>query len=313
MADLLDAVSIEKHPLHPVLRTAYLLVTDRSGRARAALPAYLQRDVDPMRVIADHHPRAAGRTVLLSHVWHCYDTVLPARPGPGAASAARHALAGLRDLASSWEAQMYGMVNVDAAGPLDALLTEAGLSGTDIDVGWGFPLDRYGEFDDYLRHDLRAADRAGITIRTSDARGADLHTFVALARSTAAKYDNADCHQPGLFEEFVLALGDCARSVEVRVGDRTVASALALTDDTRFHYWALGYVDEDTPGYSPFYVAYAQAMKEAWASGRPWAELGRRNPTFQRRYGRSAVLRDDDQQRGGSVDSATGQARRLHF
>ncbi|MFE9294325.1 hypothetical protein [Streptomyces niveus] len=34
-----------------------------------------------MRVIADHYPHAVGRTALLSHVWHCYDSVLPVRPG----------------------------------------------------------------------------------------------------------------------------------------------------------------------------------------------------------------------------------------
>ncbi|MFC9430143.1 GNAT family N-acetyltransferase [Streptomyces sp. NPDC056987] len=95
-----------------------------------------------------------------------------------------------------------------------------------------------------------------------------------------------------MFQDFVLALGDCARSVELSVGDRTIASALTLTDDTRLHYWAVGYAQRDTPGYSPFYVAFAQVMREAWASGREWVELGRRNASFKRRYGLSPrVLR----------------------
>ncbi|MFE4828428.1 GNAT family N-acetyltransferase [Streptomyces sp. NPDC056672] len=289
--------AFEKHPLHPVLRTAYLLVEDRSGRAHAALPLYLQRDVDPMRVIADHHPDAVGRTVLLSHVWHCYDTVLPVRPGPGGASAARRAVTALRDIASQWDARLCGMVNVDAASPLDALLTDAGFTGADIDVGWGLTLDRYSGFDDYLanalrrkarynlKHDLREAERAGVTVRTGDARSADLDEFVRLARATAAKFDNSDYYRPGLFQDFVLALGDCAQAVELRVEDRVIASALTLADDTRLHYWAVGYTQKDTPGYSPFYVAYAHVMREAWASGRDWVELGRRNPTFKRRYG----------------------------
>jgi predicted N-acyltransferase len=289
--------AFEKHPLHEVLRAAYLLVLDGSGRPQAALPAYLQRDVDPMRVIADHHPGAVGRTVLLSHVWHCYDTVLPVRPGPAAGSAARHALAGLRDVAAEWGARLYGMVNVDAASPLDGLLTEAGLTGIDIDVGWGLTLDHYQGFEDYLangvgrkprsnlNHDLRKADAAGVSVSVTDGEGADLDTFVDLARATAAKFDNSDYYQPGLFQDFVLALGDCVRVVELRVGDRMVASSLGLTDDSRFHYWAVGYAQDDTPGYSPFYVAYAHFMRQAWASGRSWAELGRRNPTFKRRYG----------------------------
>ncbi len=166
-------------------------------------------------------------------------------------------------------ARLYGMVNVDAAGPLDALLTGAGPHGVDIDTGWGLPLKRYSGFDDQparggvsrkarqnLGRDLRKADAAGVTARTTDAGGPDLDTFVSLARTTAAKYDNAD-H----------------------------SSALALTDDFRFHYGAVGYAQEDTPGYSPFYVSYAHVMREAWASGRSRVELGRRNPTFKRRYG----------------------------
>ncbi|MFJ1747375.1 GNAT family N-acetyltransferase [Streptomyces sp. NPDC088116] len=289
--------AFEKHPLHPVLRTAYLVVEDESGRAHAALPAYLQRDVDPMRVIADHHPHAVGRTVLLSHAWHCYDTVLPVRSGPDAGSAARRAVTALRDLASQWDARLCGVVNADADGPLDALLTDSGFAGVDIDVGWGMTLDRFEGFDDYLAnglkrkprynltHDLRQADEAGVSVHTTDAAHADLDGFVELARATAAKFDNSDYYQRGLFQDFVLALGDCVQVAEFHVGDRMVASALTLTDDTRLHYWAVGFAQEDTPGYSPFYVAFAQVMREAWASGLDWAELGRRNPTFKRRYG----------------------------
>ncbi|MFJ2172570.1 MULTISPECIES: GNAT family N-acetyltransferase [unclassified Streptomyces] len=289
--------AFEKHPLHPVLRTAYLLIEDEAGQIQAALPAYLQRDVDPMRVIADHYPHAVGRTVLLSHAWHCYDSVLPVRPGPGSRSAARRAVSALREVAARWDARLCGIVNADADGPLGTLLPDAGFTGVDIDVGWGLTLDDYDGFDDYLcnalkrkarsnlRHDLREADKAGVTAHTGDAKDADLDTFVRLARATAAKFDNSDYYRPGLFQDFVLALGDCAGSVELRVGDRTVASALTLTDDTRLHFWAVGYAQKDTPGYSPFYVTYAHVMREAWASGREWVELGRRNPTFKRRYG----------------------------
>ncbi|MFD7120087.1 GNAT family N-acetyltransferase [Streptomyces sp. NPDC059922] len=288
--------AFEKHPLHPVLRTAYLLAEDGSGRAHAALPAYLQRDVDPMRVIAEHYPHAAGRTALLSHAWHCYDTVLPVRPGPRSRSAAECAVTALRDLASEWGAGLCGIVNADAAGPLDAQLTGAGFTGVDIDVGWGLPLDRYAGFDDYLtralsgkarqnlRRDLRAAEKAGVGACTVDVGEADLDGFVRLARATAAKFGNADYYRPGLFKDFVRELGDCVRAVELRVDGRMIASALILTDDTRLHYWAVGYAQKDTPGFSPFYVSYAHVMREAWASGRDWVELGRRNPSFKRRY-----------------------------
>jgi predicted N-acyltransferase len=286
--------AFEKCPLHPVLRIAYLLVEDQAGRVHAALPAYLQRNVDPMRVIADHYPHAVDQTVLLSHVWHCYDTVLPVRPGSEVA--ARHAVAALRRLAGEWEAHLYGMVNVDAASPLNKLLISSGMTNIDIDVGWGLSLSQYSGFDDYvlnglkgkarrnLNHDLREADNARIAGRTIDVEGADLDTFVDLARSTAAKHHNSDYYQPGLFQEFVLGLGDCARVIELRADDQMIASAIILADDTRLHGWALGY-RQDIVGYSPFYVAFAHVMREAWASGLSWVELGRRNPTFKQRYG----------------------------
>ncbi|MEU7325132.1 GNAT family N-acetyltransferase [Streptomyces griseoviridis] len=288
--------AFERHPLHPVLRTAYLLVEDDTGQVRAALPAYLQRDVDPMRVIADHCPHAVGRTVLLSHAWHCYDSVLPVRPGPLSGAAARRAVRALREVAAEWGARLCGIVNADGDGPLGTLLPDAGFTGVDIDVGWGLPLGEYDGFEDYLgaalkrkarqnlRRDLREADRAGVTARSCEACDADLDTFVRLARTTAAKFGNSDYYRPGLFQDFVKELGDCAQAVELRVGDRTIASALTLTDDTRLHYWAVGYAQKETPGFSPFYVAYAHVMREAWASGREWVELGRRNPSFKSRY-----------------------------
>lgn len=108
---------------------------------------------------------------------------------------------------------------------------------------------------------------------------------MALARATAAKYDNADYYKPGLFQHFVHALGADLRAVELRLDGRLVGSSLALVDDTRFHYWAVGVDYAACPSFSPFYVAFGHVLRAAYASGRPRFEVGRRNPTFKRRYG----------------------------
>ncbi|MER5867368.1 GNAT family N-acetyltransferase [Kitasatospora sp. NPDC002040] len=285
--------AFELHPLHAVERAAYLLVLDAVGTPVAALPAYLQRGVDPMRVIADHFPRAAGQPALISHVWHCFDTVLPLRPGADD-SAVRTALDALEQLAAQWGAHLWGLANVDAATPLAQQLTTRGLHPADIDIGWGLDLTTLGHFDGYLAglrgmprrnlaRALRAADRAGVTVRTAAPADADLDGFVTLARATAAKYDNSDYYRPGLFQDFVRALGDDARVLELSITDRLICSALILTDDTRYHWWACGFAPMQD--FSAFYVAFAHIMRGGFASERQWIELGRRNPDFKRRYG----------------------------
>ncbi|MER7759680.1 GNAT family N-acetyltransferase [Streptomyces sp. NPDC097619] len=284
--------AFEQHPLHPVLRTAYILLRDAEGTLQAALPAHLQQHVDPMRVLADHFPHAADRPVLLSHVWHCYDSVLPVRPGN--TPAAHELLTALHRTARDWGAGLHGLANIDAATGQAAVLEAHGLRGTDIDTGWGLDLTSHTDYEAYLaalpakarqnlHRELRAAERAGVTATTRRIQNADLDGFVALARATAAKYGNSDYYRPGLFQDFVLALGDTAHTIELRIGDRLVAASLVLTDDTRYHYWACGYADR--PDFSGFYVAFHHFMRGAFASGRQWVELGRRNPVFKRRYG----------------------------
>ncbi|MFE5736208.1 GNAT family N-acetyltransferase [Streptomyces celluloflavus] len=284
--------AFEKYPLHAVRRTAYILLHDGSGAAVAGLPAYLQRGVDPMRVVTDHFPSAQGQLALFSHVWHCYDTVLPV--APGREDAAPAALEALRWVATDWGARLYGLANVDAAGSLDPLLAHAGLNSADIDIGWGLSLPAFDGYEHYLaalrskprrnlRRDLRAADRAGVTAYWEHPRDADLDGFVALARATAAKFDNSDYYQPGLFQDFVLSLGGDAQCLELRLGNQLISSGLALTDDTRFHFWACGFAPMD--GFSGFYLAFDQMLRRAFESGSQWVELGRRNPVFKRRYG----------------------------
>ncbi|MEU2718628.1 GNAT family N-acetyltransferase [Streptomyces sp. NPDC007205] len=284
--------AFERYPLHPVRRTAYILIRDAGGVLQAAFPAYLQQGVDPMRVINDHFPETLGQPALMSHVWHCYDTVIPARPR--AIPAINVALDMLHHVACDWGATLYGLANVDAATRLNDLLEIRGLHGTDIDIGWGLDLPSRKDYDGYLttlpskprrnlQRDLRAAQRAGVTAIICAAHDADLDGFVTLARATAAKHNNSDYYQPGLFQNFVLALGDDVRVLELRARDGLICSGLILLDDTRYHFWACGFAPRGA--FSAFYVAFDHIMRGAFSSGRSWVELGRRNPDFKRRYG----------------------------
>ncbi|MFF5088967.1 GNAT family N-acetyltransferase [Streptomyces niveus] len=171
---------------------------------------------------------------------------------------------------------------------------ETSKTGTDA---LGLNLDRYTGFDDYLAHglkakrrqnltrDLRAADRAGVTGRTTDTDNADPDGFVRLARSTAAQFGDSDYYRPGPLPG--IRPGTRRLRPSRRTPPRKPTDCLRTHPHRRHrtHYWAVGYAQKDTPHFSPFYVAYAHVMRAAWASGRDWVELGRRNPTFKRRYG----------------------------
>ncbi|MGW2086309.1 GNAT family N-acetyltransferase [Streptomyces sp. NPDC001880] len=287
--------AFEQHPLHPVQQTAYLLVRDHTGRAVAGLPAYLQQRVDPMRVLADHLPQTVDMPVVFSHVWHCFDTVLPLHPQADD-TAAHTLLSALRRQATAWDATLIGLANIDAAHPHTKILAQAGLHPVEIDTGWGLDLRAVPDFDTYLnglgkaprrnmRHDLRNAQDAGLTTSFHPPHEADLDGFVRLARATAAKHHNSDYYRPGRFQDFVRALGNDVRVLELRIDGHLVGSALALVDPTRLHFWACGIDYDACPGFSPFYIAFAELLREAMANRRPWFEGGRRNPVFKRRYG----------------------------
>ncbi|MGW4383226.1 GNAT family N-acetyltransferase [Kitasatospora sp. NPDC004531] len=283
--------AFERFPLHPVLRHAYL------HGPGIAVPVTLQHGVDPMRVLAEHAPAALRGPVLLTHVWHCYETTLPGAAGPEAAEAVVRTL---RALARRWGAEHFGFVNVPAGSPTAAALERLGLAAVPAEAGHGLDIGGFRHLDDYLatlpskprrnlRHDLRRAADAGVTARVLPPAAADLDGFVALARRTAAKYDNADYYRPGVFQSFVRALGDSARIVELRRGDRLIASGITLLDQQRYHFWCVGTDAAAAPGFSPFYAVFAEVVRDAIASGRPRLELGRRNPDFKRRYGMHAV------------------------
>ncbi len=251
-----------------------------------------------MGVLSTHFPSARDQPILLSHVWHCYETVLPEAEAHPEATAA--VLRSMRELADHWGAGHFGFVNVPAHSPTAAALERLGMTPVPAENGHGLTLAPFHGLDDYLAtlaskprrnltHDLRRAQEAGVETEILPPAKADLDGFVALARATAAKYGNADYYRPDIFQDFVLALGECARVIELRRAGHLIASAITLLDQHRYHFWCVGVDYAAATGFSPFYTVFADVMRDAIASGRGRLELGRRNPDFKRRYGLHAT------------------------
>ncbi|MEU9377614.1 hypothetical protein AB0D94_28110 [Streptomyces sp. NPDC048255] len=200
--------AFEDTPLHPVLRHAYLCAPPGDpdpSRPGIAVPVTLQHGVDPMRVLAEHFPAAHQRPVLLSHVWHCYETTLPGADTDQETTAT--VVRTLRDLAGQWDAGHFGFVNVPADSPTAAALERLGMTPVPAENGHGLDITPFHSLDAYLAtlpskprrnltHDLRRAEEAGVVTEIQPPQKADLDGFVELARRTAAKYGNADYNRP---------------------------------------------------------------------------------------------------------------------
>jgi predicted N-acyltransferase len=285
--------AFERGPLHAIDEARYILGFD-GDELTFGLPAYLVRGVDPMRLLHDHYPGLVDQPVLLSHVWHCYDTWLPARRLDR--EVVELAVEAMRATALESGAAAYGLVNVCGDGALARILEDMGLPGIDVDRRFTADLNDFENVEGYLsalpskeRCNMRRyrtrAEQAGAQISFGVPATGDLDGFVALARVGAAKYGNAGFYREGLFQEFVLGLGESARLLEMRHEGRLVGAAIVLVDGRRLHFWACGSDYTALPGVSPFYLAFLATIEEALTDGRTAFEAGRRNESFKLRYG----------------------------
>jgi predicted N-acyltransferase len=289
--------AFERLPLHPVRQTHYVVGAGDDGELRFGFPAFLLDGADPMRVLATHFTELTAKPVLLSHVWHCYDSWLPARDLDDATIGP--AVTAFAELARRLGVAAYGFVNISGDGEVAGALDRAGLAGKPIDRRFNADLTAFSDPTAYLQQIdrkprwtilkyQRLADEAGVTSRFVDIAHADVDGFIKLARANAAKYNNSDYYRPGLFGEFVALLGDNAKLLELRLGDRLIGASMCLIDAERFHFWACGSDYDAVPNVSPFYLAFMAVLREAFRRGAPLLEAGRRNETFKLKYGFSA-------------------------
>lgn len=286
-----------KAELLPADAYAYLMLRDADGSPRAALPVTLLPRMDPVGSLAVYEPGVAARPLgLVSHAWHCYDSLLPSRRGAEDLEAVTAILDAFRDLASDFAAPWYGLVNVDATGPLATALTGIGAHGVPIDERYVLDLPPGFGLPDYLaglcgrhRYTMRAHQRraaqAGAEVRVLAPESADLDTHLRLVHLLGQKHGVSDFYPRGGFQDFQLALGPAARVIEVCLAGRVVGVAVCLLDARRLHFWACGVDYAAAPTFSPFYVLFYEVLRHAIELGVSRFECGRRNGVFKRRYG----------------------------
>ncbi|MGF6256917.1 GNAT family N-acetyltransferase [Ensifer sp. LBL] len=286
--------AFERFPLHSVQAHFYIVGEDAQGGLVFATPVYLLKGVDPMKILNNYFADYGGELILVNHVWHCYDTWIPARGlDPDVVGAVLWAM---EALAADLGVALWGFTNVDGTGELSRALTAAGMVGVQVEERFLVDLTPIPDIDRYLallnqpvrqnlRRYMRIAERAGIVAQVAPVEHADLDGFVALARAGAAKYGNADYYRPGIFEDFLRALGGHVRVFEQRLEGRLIGSTVLLVDETTLHWWVAGNDYTAVPQISPFYLAFLAAIKEAMATGKVVVEAGRRNPRFKTRHG----------------------------
>jgi predicted N-acyltransferase len=264
--------------------------------ATAVLPAYVQSTDDAIGTISGLGlpGRSPGDRILLTHVAHCYDTVLPARPGlaPGLAG---HACEALADLARQAGVKWFAFLNVDGSTATARDLSAAGLVKTPMNTRFRRDLTVYPGVEEFvadipskkarfaLRHSRSQARRAEMDITAPDpARGAG--EAVELCRRTTARHGTAD-YYPEQFGEFVALAAGLVSVTEVRLRGRLAAAAICLFDRTRFHLWAGGIDYEITARiHSAFSLMLWPAVEETILRELPVFEAGRGNATTKLRF-----------------------------
>lgn len=291
-------------PLHHISRTWYLLARDGDGAPAAVMPVFLQPDMDPLGVVRHQlpggpaGPREPGPG-LLSHVWHCYDTWIPAT-GPLTAPLFDALLGTVRELAQESGAGWYGLINVDTTGDLaarlDRLAAGHGLRPLLVDERFTADLTAHRGIEEFiaslaprprqhLRRFRRRAAESGLTTRVADPGDADLDGLIALVQATMAKFGAASFFPPGRFQRFVTALGSSARIIEQRIDGRLIGGAACLLDADRLHFWISGVDYAAAPTFSPNHLLFLEGVHEALRHGVPVFEGGRRNGEFKERFG----------------------------
>jgi predicted N-acyltransferase len=286
----------ERHPLAGIDAVRYLVVRRRGGTdvPVVVLPAYLLRQGDPLGCLTSAFPEAAGRPVLLSHCWHCYDGHVGGPDVEPAQAAA--VLAALRGVARGLGVPWSGVVNVRRGGPSATALAAAGLPVRPLSQRYVAQLGGVGDLDAFLRlarprarlnlrRYRRRAAEYGVRTAVLPVAEADLAGVAALCDRIASRNGTERFYPLGAFPRFLAALGPCARVLEIRQRGRLIAAGVCLLDEHAFHSWAAG-VDYAVDGnFSPYYLLFAETVELALRLGRPTFEGGRGNPAFKLRYG----------------------------
>jgi predicted N-acyltransferase len=284
----------ERAPLQETGAFFYLMF---GKPAVAVLPAYLQSTDDPLGILSglDLPGRSPGDQILLTHIAHCYDTGLPARPGQPAAPLAEQACGALAKLARQAGVGWIGFLNADGSAPMADGLMAAGLAKLPMNTRFRRDLTGYGTAEEFvadipsklarraLRTSRHQAHRAGMEITTVDP-ATEAGGIVEMCRRTTARHGTAE-YYPERFHEFVALAADLVTVTEVRLRGTLAAGTICLSDRTRFHLWAGGIDYDVTAGiHSAFALLLWPSLEETIRQGRPVIEAGRGNATTKQRF-----------------------------
>jgi predicted N-acyltransferase len=285
----------EQFPLQEIETALYLTAFDpTTGRLEAVLPLYLLPWTDPLGVLSQVTGPLTGSRMLLSHVWHWYDTSLPARRLDGAVvEAFLHAIS---RLAEESGAACAALVNVPGRNGLVTLLTQAGAKGVEAERRFVLDLCGLRSLEAYLgslrksaRRNLRVyarrAEEAGVECRVEAPPLGAADDVVELCRRAAAKHGNDDWYGHDSLAGFLHACGPAVRLVRVRRGDETLAASICFVDGHRLHTWAGGADYSSGERFSPNYLLFHEEVRLALESGCRIFEGGRRNDAFKLRHG----------------------------
>jgi predicted N-acyltransferase len=285
-----------RYPLRETRSVHYLTARSTGGGLAAVLPAYVLPASDPLGVLPSMLPafRLGQRPLLLSHVWHWYDTDLPARRLT--AQLVEAVCARLRLLAQEQGCQAFGFINVPEGGALAGLLDGTILARRRVDARYTLDLRRFDSADDYLavlrrrvrqevkRH-LRRAEQAGAQVSVAAPDAGDMAVVARLCQATASKHGNHGWYDPARLAAFVASVGCHTRLVAVRLDGAVVAASISFVDGRRFHNWAAGSVPLRELPFSPYIVLLYETVRAALSEGCTLLEGGRRNDSWKERLG----------------------------
>ena len=286
-----------RFPLRTTLAMHFIRVHDRTtGRLRAVLPTFLLPPDDPLGVCPAMLPgfRADEGPLLLSHMWHWYDTCLPA---DSLDAELLHAVRqGLRGLAERTGAQAYGFMNMPEGGALAGLLADSGAAVHPIDARYLLDVRGMRSADDYLaglrprprqemRRHIRLMEAGGYRLTVGPPEPDDMAAAARLCQVTSAKHGNPGWYDPERLTKFGTELRRYVNLVTIRRNSDIVAASISLVDGRRFHNWAAGTQRLGDLGFSPYQVMLHATVQAAIDNGCALLEGGRRNDAWKERLG----------------------------
>jgi len=284
----------ERAPLQATQEFFYLTFGDP---AVAVLPAYLQSSDDPLGILSvlGLPGKGPGDLILMTHVAHCYDTGLPARPGQLTQRLVEQACTVLAELSRQAGAKWFAFLNVDGSSPVAATLAEAGLTRVPMNTRYNKSISGFSSAEDFiaaipsqrtravLRRSPRLADRAGLRYRSPDP-ATGVPDSVEVCQRTTARHGTA-AYYPDEFREFVVRAAELISVTEIWRDGQLGLASISLRDKTRFHLWAGGIDYALMTGVdSAFPLMLLPAVEEATATGRAVLEGGRGNPVTKLRF-----------------------------